>query len=214
MLRTLQPSSGGYLEATPLTSFVTMALASADEKHHPCVPDRGRLPPPLPARGRQLGHRYQSRHVGHHPLNRRRSTGARTLSECRAPEAAKPRNHSTRTNAPALPSSTWLLSQQYREVHPFTNAAPGGWAWTDLPGGVPDADDTSGALIALWHLSESDDERRAILPSIEAGITWLLDLQNRDGGMPTFCRGWGALALRPQHAGDHGARALGFREMA
>lgn len=27
----------------------------------------------------------------------------------------------------------------------------------------------------------------------EAGITWLLDLQNRDGGMPTFCRGWGTL---------------------
>lgn len=28
---------------------------------------------------------------------------------------------------------------------------------------------------------------------IVAGITWLLDLQNRDGGMPTFCRGWGTL---------------------
>jgi squalene-hopene/tetraprenyl-beta-curcumene cyclase len=26
-----------------------------------------------------------------------------------------------------------------------------------------------------------------------AGIQWLLDLQNRDGGIPTFCRGWGAL---------------------
>jgi len=25
------------------------------------------------------------------------------------------------------------------------------------------------------------------------GITWLLDLQNRDGGMPTFCQGWGML---------------------
>jgi squalene-hopene/tetraprenyl-beta-curcumene cyclase len=25
------------------------------------------------------------------------------------------------------------------------------------------------------------------------GIKWLLDLQNRDGGIPTFCRGWGAL---------------------
>jgi squalene-hopene/tetraprenyl-beta-curcumene cyclase len=28
-----------------------------------------------------------------------------------------------------------------------------------------------------------------------AGIVWLLDLQNRDGGIPTFCRGWGALAF-------------------
>ncbi|MCE9518919.1 MAG: hypothetical protein K8R87_05070 [Verrucomicrobia bacterium] len=30
MLKTLQPSTGGYLEATPLTSFVTMALASSE----------------------------------------------------------------------------------------------------------------------------------------------------------------------------------------
>ena len=29
--------------------------------------------------------------------------------------------------------------------------------------------------------------------SIIPGIRWLLDLQNRDGGIPTFCRGWGAL---------------------
>ena len=26
-----------------------------------------------------------------------------------------------------------------------------------------------------------------------AGIQWLLGLQNRDGGIPTFCQGWGAL---------------------
>ena len=25
------------------------------------------------------------------------------------------------------------------------------------------------------------------------GVRWLLDLQNRDGGIPTFCRGWGRL---------------------
>ena len=83
----------------------------------------------------------------------------------------------------------WLVGQQYREVHPFTHAAPGGWAWTDLPGGVPDADDTAGALIALWH----PDEKSELIRASEAGITWLLDLQNRDGGIPTFCRGWGTL---------------------
>ena len=26
-----------------------------------------------------------------------------------------------------------------------------------------------------------------------AGAVWLLDLQNRDGGIPTFCKGWGTL---------------------
>jgi squalene-hopene/tetraprenyl-beta-curcumene cyclase len=59
-----------------------------------------------------------------------------------------------------------------------------------LPGGVPDADDTAGALLALRKLGPADAE---VLSAAEAGVRWLLDLQNRDGGMPTFCRGWGAL---------------------
>jgi squalene-hopene/tetraprenyl-beta-curcumene cyclase len=84
----------------------------------------------------------------------------------------------------------WLLGQQWRAVHPYTGAAPGGWAWTDLPGGVPDADDTAGALIALAHLDADDVDVRA---AAAAGVRWLLDLQNRDGGIPTFCRGWGTL---------------------
>ena len=31
------------------------------------------------------------------------------------------------------------------------------------------------------------------ISSLKAAAIWLLDLQNRDGGWPTFCRGWGAL---------------------
>src|SRR6185369_8668436 len=88
------------------------------------------------------------------------------------------------------PIRDWLLAQQYRTVHPYTNADPGGWAWTDLPGGVPDADDTAGAILALFHLGEIDERARA---AAAAGIRWLIELQNRDGGIPTFCRGWGKL---------------------
>ena len=84
----------------------------------------------------------------------------------------------------------FLLEQQYRELHPYTGAAPGGWAWTDLPGGVPDADDTAGALLALARL---DVASPAVRSAATAGLRWLLDLQNRDGGIPTFCRGWGRL---------------------
>ena len=84
----------------------------------------------------------------------------------------------------------WLLAQQYCEEHPYTHARPGGWAWTPLPGGVPDADDTAGALLALRHLGEIDEAARV---AARHGIRWLLGLQNRDGGMPTFCRGWGKL---------------------
>jgi squalene-hopene/tetraprenyl-beta-curcumene cyclase len=55
---------------------------------------------------------------------------------------------------------------------------------------VPDADDTAGAQLALRHLGEIDGEAR---DAARRGIRWLLNLQNRDGGMPTFCRGWGKL---------------------
>jgi squalene-hopene/tetraprenyl-beta-curcumene cyclase len=84
----------------------------------------------------------------------------------------------------------WLLGQQTTREHPFTHAAPGGWAWTPLSGGVPDADDTSGALVALHLLGDRDGRSRQ---AASAGARWLLGLQNRDGGIPTFCRGWGAL---------------------
>jgi squalene-hopene/tetraprenyl-beta-curcumene cyclase len=55
---------------------------------------------------------------------------------------------------------------------------------------VPDADDTAGALLALHNLGDIDDRVRR---SAESGVDWLLGLQNRDGGIPTFCRGWGKL---------------------
>ncbi|MDR0329040.1 MAG: hypothetical protein LBI05_12175 [Planctomycetaceae bacterium] len=31
------------------------------------------------------------------------------------------------------------------------------------------------------------------ISAVVKGINWLLGLQNRDGGIPTFCRGWGVL---------------------
>jgi squalene-hopene/tetraprenyl-beta-curcumene cyclase len=90
--------------------------------------------------------------------------------------------------------SKWLLDQHYKEVHPFTNAAPGGWAWTDLPGGVPDADDTPGAMLAVMQLrGKQATSSGDVALAVESGTEWLINLQNRDGGFPTFCRGWGTL---------------------
>ena len=165
MLQTLQPSSGGYLEATPLTSFVTMALAGAGQLDHPCLP----LAVEFLVRS--------MREDGSWPIDTNLATWGTTLSIRALGDSV--------SSPSALRSS--LLAQQYRDIHPFTNAPPGGWAWTDLPGGVPDADDTSSALIALKQIGHTADA------AIEQGITWLLNLQNRDGGIPTFCRGWGAL---------------------
>jgi squalene-hopene/tetraprenyl-beta-curcumene cyclase len=82
----------------------------------------------------------------------------------------------------------WLLEQQYKSLHPYTNSPRGGWAWTDLPGGVPDADDTIGALLALSYLSSAADGSTS--EAVRYGFRWLSGLQNSDGGIPTFCRGW------------------------
>jgi squalene-hopene/tetraprenyl-beta-curcumene cyclase len=165
MLKALQPSSGGYLEATPLTSFVTMALAAAGMKEHPCIP------------GAVSFLTRSMRPDGSWPIDTNLATWGTTLATKALGEMEPPVRE-------------WLLRQQYQELHPFTHAAPGGWAWTDLPGGVPDADDTAGTLIALSQAQLPSSTTAGCVP---AGITWLLDLQNRDGGMPTFCRGWGTL---------------------
>ena len=176
VLTQLQPENGGFLEATPLTSFVTMSLAGMGHAGH---------------RVAELGVeflRHSVRADGSWPIDTNLATWVTTLS-IKAVQSTTP-------GVPALSSAQcktlqhWLLEQQYRVTHPYTGAAPGGWAWTDLPGGVPDADDTAGALLALRHLGEPDPNSIA---AATAGIQWLLGVQNRDGGIPTFCRGWGTL---------------------
>lgn len=50
----------------------------------------------------------------------------------------------------------------------------------------------------------------AIARAARMGCTWLLNLQNRDGGVPTFCRGWGRLPFDRSSADltAHAIRAL------
>jgi squalene-hopene/tetraprenyl-beta-curcumene cyclase len=167
VLETIQPPNGGFLEATPLTSFVTMSLAGIGLADHPVT---------------QKGVAFlkaSARPDGSWPIDTNLATWVTTLSVNALGEALP-------ADARA-PIRDWLLAQQYREEHPYTLAAPGGWAWTPLPGGVPDADDTPGALIALRNLGDLTDTTRE---AARQGCTWLLNLQNRDGGIPTFCRGW------------------------
>ena len=199
-LAALQPDHGGFLEATPLTSFVTMSLAGSGLVGH-VVARRGVAF--IEAAGRA---------DGSWPIDTHLATWLTTLS-CQA----------LGREVPAVEGRElrdWLLGQQYRRPHPYTLAAPGGWAWTPLPGGVPDADDTAGALLALRTLEDAargadadadadrvagsaaeaagaaetaEAETAALRAAAAAGTAWLLGLQNRDGGMPTFCRGWGRL---------------------
>ena len=177
VLRNIQPSSGGFLEATPLTSFVVMSLAGSGEASNGVT---------------KAGVdflRASQRPDGSWPIDTNLATWVTTL-------AIDALGHTNRVGPLECTNPVdWLLKQQYRVLHPYTQAAPGGWAWTDLPGGVPDADDTAGAVVALATCVKQSDGRRAdeIKEAAIAGMQWLMGLQNRDGGIPTFCRGWGNL---------------------
>jgi squalene-hopene/tetraprenyl-beta-curcumene cyclase len=175
VLTGLQPEGGGFLEAVPLTSFVAMSLVAAGEPQHVVVSNA------LDFLRRSV------RADGSWAIDSNLATWVTTLAvnALADGEGLIVMNGTDRSRI-----RDWLLAQQWRVEHPYTGAAPGGWAWTDLPGGVPDADDTAGALVALWHLGREDP---AVREAAVDGVRWLLDLQNRDGGIPTFCRGWGTL---------------------
>lgn len=216
VLERIQPTNGGFLEATPLTSFVTLSLAAIGLGDHPVA---------------RLGVDFIVNSVhddGSWPIDTNLSTWVTTLSINALAAAGELENLDGKEEL-----VQWLLNQQYTKRHPYTGAAPGGWAWTPLPGGVPDADDTPGALLAIANLRraidvesvkhESDDSSAGeyrfqevpamgqaaallspssktvkklppvVLPDVCYGCKWLIQLQNRDGGWPTFCRGWGRL---------------------
>jgi squalene-hopene/tetraprenyl-beta-curcumene cyclase len=171
VLRRIQPSSGGYLEATPLTAFVTMSLASIGKEDQGVVCEAVRFIV------------KSVRPDGSWPIDTNLSIWVTTLSVNALASA---------NDLESLPEKEklleWLFAQQTKERHPYTGAAPGAWGWSDEPGSVPDCDDTPGALIAVRNLCSIDD-----LKKLMPGLRWIWGLQNRDGGWPTFCRGWGKL---------------------
>src|SRR5262249_44932718 len=153
VLERIQPSSGGVLEAIPLTSFVVMALASIRASGGALAP-RGlsrsqRRGSPRGANATPLARPPQNvidpgiafivhsvRPDGSWPIDTNLATWVTTLAVNALAAAA---------DLDALDKKDelcdWLLKQQFKERHPYTGAAPGGWGWTDLPGSVPDADD-------------------------------------------------------------------------
>lgn len=172
-LERIQPPGGGFLEATPLTSFVVLSLIACERRELQVV-----------QHGLEFL-RTSCREDGSWPIDTNLATWLSTLA---VNALAGPGDVGDYLEeGPRKSLADWLEEQQHLVVHPYTGAAPGGWAWTDLPGGVPDADDTAGAVLAMLHLGTGKRE------SLRAAAFWLRDLQNRDGGLPTFCKGWGKL---------------------
>jgi squalene-hopene/tetraprenyl-beta-curcumene cyclase len=171
----MQPRTGGFLEATPLTGFVTLCLEGSGHRKHP-----------VSLKACEFLTRSIREDCGW-PIDTHLATWVTTLAIKALSDAwdKSPLSQERRAQV-----RSWLLGQQHVTEHPFTHAAPGGWAWTPLAGGVPDGDDTPGALLALRRLGPVDEQARR---AGHMGCRWLIKLQNSDGGLPTFCRGWGKL---------------------
>ncbi len=193
VLTRMQPTSGGYLEAVPLTSFVLMSLASIG---------LGASRVAIESRKFIVDSVLED---GSWPIDTNLATWVTSLAAAQFYDATECDVELTQWDR----TIDWLLTCQHVKRHAFTGAEPGGWGWTNLSGAVPDSDDTPAALLALrkWHDSalnrqtnrkpthSSLDSVRLerVMTAANLGCRWLLRLQNRDGGWPTFCRGWGTL---------------------
>ncbi|MFY9154410.1 MAG: prenyltransferase/squalene oxidase repeat-containing protein [Prolixibacteraceae bacterium] len=175
LLRKIQPESGGYLEAIPLTAFVCLCLIESGFRDLEVVRD-----------GMDFLRRTQ-REDGSWPIDVDLSTWVSSL-------AVK----SMRNDLDKIldqPSKQKIIGHflaiQNKQIHPFNGTAAGGWGWTSFSGSVPDGDDTPGTILALLALNQGN--RELIKLPVLDGLNWLMQLQNNDGGFPTFSPGWGKL---------------------
>jgi squalene cyclase len=175
LLRKIQPESGGYLEAIPLTAFVCLCLVESGFRELEVVRD-----------GIAFLKRTQ-REDGSWPIDIDLSTWVSTL----AVKSLRTKIDEVMSPADQEKLTAHFLSIQNKTIHPFNGTQPGGWGWTSYSGSVPDGDDTPGTILALLALNKQHPE--LVRESVLAGCCWLFGLQNSDGGFPTFSSGWGKL---------------------
>lgn len=162
----LQPADGGFLEAAPLTAFCSMCLSAAGYNDHPVT-----------------------QRSADFLVDTQRKDGAWPIDTNLAGWVTSLAGHALGDDLTDPEELARIIKRNItKEVHVFTGAPAGGWGWSDLSGSVPDGDDTSGALVALHSLTHGRYSEE-----VGAGLNWLMQLQNNDGGMPTFCKGWGKL---------------------
>ncbi len=194
ILERLQAECDGVLASAPLTAFVVMSLASSGCQDHPIV-----------RRGVEFLLSLV-RGDASWPIESNRALSVTTLAlnnlATERPTAARP---SIRDN---LSPDTedyqqlfndrcldWILECQRSDASPMTEVRAGGWSWSDLPGALANTGDSARALITLAHWRQRDVAMKLerVERAASRGIAWLLELQNDDGGWPTFYRDGGSL---------------------
>lgn len=173
ILHKMLPDSGGFLEAIPLTAFVALSLINSGFAETEVV-KKGILFLKKTQRG-----------DGGWPIDVDLSTWVTSLSL----KAFRGNINDFITSKQTEKIAGHLKKIQNKQVHPFNGTGPGGWGWTNFSGSVPDGDDTPGVILALLKLQPKEKVKNEVL----AGAKWLQELNNSDGGFPTFSRGWGKL---------------------
>jgi squalene-hopene/tetraprenyl-beta-curcumene cyclase len=175
LLEKIMPQSGGFLEAIPLTAFVSLSLIQSGYRNHKVV-EKG------------IGFLKRTQRTdGSWPIDIDLSNWVTTL----AVKSLRGKTDEYFDDESKTKITNHLLAIQNKTVHPFNGSPSGGWGWTHYSGSVPDGDDTPGAILALLNLNPKPSMH--VFQSVIAGCDWLLKLQNNDGGFPTFSRGWGKL---------------------
>ncbi|MBM4072995.1 MAG: squalene--hopene cyclase [Planctomycetes bacterium] len=103
----------------------------------------------------------------------------------------------------------WLLQREVRDKGDWSLAnphlEPGGWFFEYRNRFYPDTDDTAMVLMGLarsGHAWDSDGRR---IPPVERGLSWLLGMQNSDGGWGAFDRDINREILTKIPFADHNA---------
>lgn len=117
-------------------------------------------------------------------------------------EAGLPPHH-----AALVKSAKWLLERQvvsggdWQVANP--EVEPGGWAFEFRNDAYPDVDDASFVLMALQRVAFPAKERQKL--ALRRGVSWMLGMQNPDGGWGAFDRDNACAILTRVPFADHNA---------
>ncbi|MGI8678485.1 MAG: prenyltransferase/squalene oxidase repeat-containing protein [Jatrophihabitans sp.] len=158
-----EPPDGGSQESPLLVSLIGFAFARAGERRD------------LVERSVRYLHRTV-RPDGSWPVNRDLELSATTFVTMGLQDAgARDDDRLTSTNR-------WIRSNQWNTPFSPTGCPSGGWAWSS-ESGWPNSDDTADALMSLAGFGHDASD-----PQIADGISWLLQMQNRNGSWSCFCK--------------------------
>jgi squalene-hopene/tetraprenyl-beta-curcumene cyclase len=191
VLKQLQAADDSYLGSPALTAFVVMNVASIGCQDHAIVTNGVEF---LLSSVRSDASWALATNMA--VKNTTLALASFTVAETSAGQTEEAWHNENALADDSIYNSTcldWLLARQRTKPDPITHVGAGGWAGSDSPGALPNTLDTARVLLSIgrWPHPSHGAATGHIERAAELGATWLLDLQNDDGGWPTFYRdGW------------------------